>query len=145
MIFSPGQLYHRIYEPCMVGWKKAEDHYQNLTFSSLTELWTTGDLKTFAEHLDVWYNKRDNTAKYIHPTQKPVALAERAIKRSSEKGDIVLDAFGGSGSTMIACQQLDRRCYMIELDPKYVDAIVSRWCQFVGDNTVIKNGETIQG
>lgn len=144
LIYSPGQLYHRIYEPCIVGWKNGKVKYQNLTFSNLTELWTTGDIKTFAEHLDVWYQKRDNTSKYIHPTQKPVQLAERALKRSSEKGDIVLDAFGGSGSTLIACEQMDRKARIIELDPKYVDAIITRYVQYKEDNTIIKNGNTIE-
>lgn len=79
-----------------------------------------------------------------HPTQKPVRLAERALKRSSEKGDIVIDAFGGSGSTMIACDQLERRARLIELDPKYADAIVGRWCKYKEDPKVIKNGKEIQ-
>jgi len=144
MIFSPGQKFHRIYEPCLLGWKQGKTSYQNMTFSSYTELFTTGGLKTFAEHLDVWYQKRDNTNKYIHPTQKPVQLAERALKRSSERGDIVLDAFGGSGSTMIACEQLGRKSRLIELDPKYVDAIVSRWVKYSENPAVIKNGEEIQ-
>jgi len=131
-------------EPCLLGWKQGKTSYQNMTFSSYTELFTTGGLKTFAEHLDVWYQKRDNTNKYIHPTQKPVQLAERALKRSSEVGDIVLDAFGGSGSTLICCEQLKRKARLIELDPKYVDAIVSRWVKYSENPAVIKNGEEIQ-
>lgn len=71
-------------------------------------------------------------------------LAERALKRSSEKGDIVLDAFGGSGSTMISCEQLGRSARLIELDPKFVDAIVGRWCKYKEDTAVIKNGKEIQ-
>ena len=144
LIYNPGQNYHRIYEPCMVGWKTGKPRYKNTTFASFTELWTTGDLKTFADHLDVWFQKRDNTSKYLHPTQKPIQLAERALKRSSEKGDIVLDAFGGSGSTMIACDQLERQARLIELDPKFVDVIVGRWVKYTGDTSVIKNGEDIQ-
>ena len=142
-IFSPGQLYHRIYEPCIVAWKEGKSHYQDLTFSTYTELWTL-EQKTFAEHLDLIYAKRDPTMKYIHPTQKPVRLAERALKRSSEKGDVVIDAFAGSGSTMIACDQLERKARLIELDPKYVDAIVTRWCQYKEDTRVMKNGEIIE-
>jgi len=144
MVFSLGQKFHRIYEPCLMGWKQGQTSYQDFTFSTFTELWTTGDQKTFAEHLDVWYQKRDNTMQYIHPTQKPVQLAERALKRSSEKNDIVLDAFGGSGSTLIACDQLERKCRMIELDPKYVDCIVSRYCKYKEDMTIVKNGKQIQ-
>ena len=143
MIYSPGQNFHRVYEPCMVGWKTGKPRYKNIVFANLTELWTT-ELKTFTEHLDVWYQKRDQVQKYIHPTQKPVQLAERALKRSSEKGEIVLDAFAGSGSLLIACEQLERKSRLIELDPKYCDAIVTRWCQYKGETKVIKNGEEIQ-
>lgn len=144
MIFSPGQKFHRIYEPCLFGWKQGQTSYQDVTFSAYTELWTTGGLKTFADHLDVWYQKRDNTNQYIHPTQKPVQLAERALKRTSAVGDIVLDAFGGSGSILIACEQLNRKARLIELDPKYVDAIVSRYCKYKEDMTITKNGKQIQ-
>ncbi len=142
LVYSVGQNFHRIYEPCMVGWKQGFSRYRDPSFPKYTELWTL-EGKSFADYLDMWYQKRDNTSKYIHPTQKPVQLAERAIKRSSEKGDIVLDAFGGSGSTMIACAQLGRRARLIELDPKYCDAIVTRWTQFSENTHVIKNGEEI--
>jgi len=143
MVFSWGQLYHRIYEPCMVGWKLGQKHYVNGTFANLTEFWSL-DNKRILDQLDLWQEKRDKTNEYIHPTQKPVRLAERALKRSSDRDDIVLDAFGGSGSTLIACDQLDRRARLIELDPKFVDAIVTRYCQYKEDNTIKKNGEVIQ-
>ena len=126
----------------MVGWKQGQTCYKDKDFSSFTEFWNL-DNKKFQDYLDVWYQKRDNVNKYIHPTQKPVQLAERAIKRSSRRGDIVLDAFGGSGSTLIACEQLGRRCRMIELDPKYIDACVTRYCQYKGDSKIIKNGKEI--
>lgn|SRR3990167_2599673 len=142
MIFSPGQRFHRIYEPCMVAWKQGQSSYQNMVFSNFTELWTL-DQKTFSEHLDVWYQKRDPTNKYIHPTQKPIRLAERALKRSSELGDIVLDAFGGSGSTMMACEQMERKARLIELDPKYCDAIVKRYLEFTKTTHIIKNGKEV--
>ena len=79
---------------------------------------------------NVWTLKKDTN--YLHPTQKPVELAERAIKNSSKRGDIVLDLFGGSGTTLIACEQLNRRCFMMEIDPKYIDVIINRWEQFTG-------------
>lgn len=145
-VFSFGQLYHRVYEPCMVGWKKGKTHFVNGIFSNLTEFWSLYTKKTrdyVNDHIDLWFEKRDTISKYIHPTQKPVRLAERALKRSSEEEDIVLDTFGGSGSTMIACEQLNRKTRMMELDPKYVDAIVSRWCQFKENPEIIKNGEKI--
>jgi len=145
MVFSMGNCqkpFQTIYESCIVACKNGKSSYQNRTFSNFTELWTL-DKKKFADYLDAWYQKRDSTNKYIHPTQKPVQLAERAIKRSSEKGDIVLDAFGGSGSTMIACDQLGRKCRMIELDPKYVDACISRYVQYKEDGHIKKNGNDI--
>ena len=76
---------------------------------------------------------RDAIGQYIHPTQKPVRLAERALKMNSQKDDIVFDVFGGSGSTLIACEQMNRKCYMMELDPKYCDVIIKRWEQFTGE------------
>jgi len=81
---------------------------------------------------DVWYMGRGNTGAYVHPTQKPVELVERAVGNSSKAGDIVVDCFGGSGSTLIACEKTGRHARLMELDPKYVDVIVRRWCEFTG-------------
>lgn len=78
--------------------------------------------------------------KRYHPTQKPIKLAEWFLKRYSKSGHIVIDLFGGSGSTLIACEQLDRTCYMMELDPKYIDVIIARWEQFTGEKAVLLNG-----
>jgi DNA modification methylase len=69
---------------------------------------------------------------YLHPTQKPLELIKRAIKNSSERENIVLDLFGGSGSTLIACGQLDRKCYMMEIDERYCDVIINRWEKLTG-------------
>ena len=71
-----------------------------------------------------------------HATPKPIALCSRAIKSSSREGEIVLDVFGGSGSTLIACEQLNRKCYMMEMSPKYVDVIVKRWETLTGKKAV---------
>lgn len=131
MIFSMGQDYHRCYEPCMFGWKKGRSHFRNKKITNFKDLWLL-DEQSFAELPDVWYQNRDKAADYVHPTQKPVRLAERAIRKNSEAGNIVLDAFGGSGSTLMACEQLGRRCFAIELDPKFCDAIVERWETFTG-------------
>ena len=68
----------------------------------------------------------------MHPTQKPVALVERAIRNSSERGDIVLDPFGGSGTALIAAEINGRRCYAMEIDPAYCDVIRDRYEAFVG-------------
>ena len=84
---------------------------------------------------DVWnFDKPTNND--LHPTMKPVALIERAINNSSRTMDIVLDAFGGSGSTLIAAEKTNRRCRMIELDEKYVDTIVKRWQEFTGRDAI---------
>ena len=81
---------------------------------------------------DVWYMSRVATVEYLHPTQKPVELIERAIKNSSKLEDLIADIFMGSGSTLIACEKLARKCFGIELDPKYCDVIVQRWEEFTG-------------
>lgn len=85
----------------------------------------------------VWEINKDGVNEY-HPTQKPVALPMKAIR--NHDAERVLDLFGGSGSTLIACEQLDRACYMMELDPKYVDVIIDRWEKFTGEKAVLLNG-----
>jgi site-specific DNA-methyltransferase (adenine-specific) len=79
----------------------------------------------------VWELKKELINEF-HPTQKPVELPKRAINNSSKKNDIVLDLFGGSGSTLIACEELNRNCFMMELDEKYCDVIVKRWENMTG-------------
>lgn len=81
---------------------------------------------------DVWSMSRANGVDYVHPTQKPVELVERALGNSSKNGDIVVDGFGGSGSTLIACEKTGRYARLMELDAKYVDVIVRRWQEFTG-------------
>ena len=107
--------YQRQYEPILYGWKEGTKHF-----------WC-GD----RNQSDIWnYNKpRVND---LHPTMKPVELVERAIKNSSKTRDIVLDLFGGSGTTLIACEKTNRQARLVELDPKYVDVIVKRWEDYTG-------------
>lgn len=78
----------------------------------------------------------------LHPTMKPVELVAECLLNSSIEGDIVADIFGGSGTTMIACEQLNRKCYMMEKDPHYVDVIIDRWEQFTGGKAVLLNEES---
>ena len=80
------------------------------------------------------------SASRLHPTMKPVKLIARFILNSSQRGDTVADIFGGSGSTLIACEQLGRKCRMMELDPHYCDVIVARWEQFTGKKAVLIDG-----
>ena len=81
---------------------------------------------------DIWSMSRGATSKYVHPTQKPVELVCKAIQNSSKNEDVIIDCFGGSGSTLIACEKLNRKARVMELDPKYCDVIVKRWEQFTG-------------
>lgn len=83
------------------------------------------------QHMDIWRHDKP-TASKLHPTMKPVALVVEAITNSSSQGDIVLDTFGGGGSTMIACEKTGRICYMQELSEKYCDVIIKRWEDYTG-------------
>ena len=88
--------------------------------------------ETITNETDLWQEKKDTN--YEHPTQKPISLCARALK-NTKKAKNVLDLFGGSGSTLIACEQLGRKCYMMELDPKYCDVIRKRYWKFTHDNS----------
>lgn len=88
----------------------------------------------------VWKVGKDNTAFYMHPTQKPVEVNQKALKHFTKPGDVVVDLFLGSGSNLIACETLQRKCAGMELDPKYVDVIIQRWEEFTG-----KKAEKIDG
>ena len=82
---------------------------------------------------DIWNMTRGATSKYVHPTQKPVELICKALNNSSKEEDIIIDCFGGSGSSIIACEKLNRKARIMELDPKYCDVIVKRWEQWTGE------------
>jgi DNA modification methylase len=112
--------YQRQYEPILYGWKDGTDHY-----------WCGA-----RDQGDVWFFDKPVTND-LHPTMKPVALVERAIRNSSKSRDIVLDPFGGSGTTLIAAERAGRRARLIELDPKYVDVIVQRWQDQTGQRAAL--------
>ena len=88
---------------------------------------------------DVWICNRDNRATYVHPTQKPVELIERAINNSCKHKGLVLDCFGGSGSTLIAAVKTNRKARLMELDPKYCDVIIHRWQDYTGKQAVLES------
>ena len=118
--------YQRQYEPILYGWKEGLDHY-----------WCGA-----RDQGDVWFVNRP-ARNELHPTMKPVELVERAIRNSSKSRDIVLDPFGGSGSTLIACEKTGRSARLIELDAKYVDVIIRRWQEFSGKSAVLaESGKT---
>ncbi len=130
-VLARGQAYHRAYEPVLFGKKKKGTAYKNKEMTKATDVLDL-DFDNFQDRLDIWYLHRDKTTEYKHPTQKPVRVSERAIKMSSQRNDIILDLFGGGGATIIACEQLKRRCRMMELDPVYADVIIKRYEQFTG-------------
>lgn len=80
----------------------------------------------------------------VHPTQKPVGMIGDILKDFTKENDNILDMFGGSGSTLIACEQLGRKCYMCELDEHYCDVILTRWENLTGKEAVLLNGENRQ-
>ena len=95
-------------------------------------VWNQGSDLTGKRIGSVWSINKDSSASYLHPTTKPIALAAQAITHTSKPGDLVLDLFGGSGSTLMACEQTNRTCRMLELDPKYCDVIIKRWETLTG-------------
>lgn len=139
--------YQWMHEPCLYGWKHGEQHYftnsraeETVIEDKVARLSTLkkSELITLCEKLmgadketTVLRAEKPNSAD-LHPTVKPQALLARLILNSSKQGWPVLDLFGGSGSTLIACEQLKRKCYMMELDPHYADVIISRWEAFTG-------------
>jgi DNA modification methylase len=108
--------YQRMYEPILYGWRKGADHF-----------WCGA-----RDRGDVWFIKRPASSQE-HPTMKPVELVERAIRNSSKSRDTILDPFGGSGTTMIACEKAGRQARLVELEPKYCDVIIRRWQEWTGE------------
>lgn len=112
------QDYQWRHEPCFYGWKEG------------THDWYSDRKQTTVLEFD------RPTANKEHPTMKPISLMAYQIKNSTKKGDIVFDGFGGSGSTLIACEQTGRKCYTCEIDPKYCDVIIKRWENLTGKKAV---------
>lgn len=118
------QDYQWRHEPCLYGWKDGAAH-----------TWESDRKQTTILEFD----KPQRNVE--HPTMKPVALFSYLILNSSKAGAVVLDTFAGSGTAMIACEQAGRRCFSLELDEKYCDVIISRWCELTGRYDITKNGE----
>lgn len=131
------------HEPCKYGWKEGAGHYfiDERTNTSVIddEDFHKMDKAHLVELLEKIYSLKTSiidcerpTKASLHPTMKPVKLMGYMIRNSSRQGEKVLDLFGGSGSTLVACEQLGRTCYMMEYDPKYVDVIIERWETLTG-------------
>jgi DNA modification methylase len=119
-IFTLGRSdYHRQFEPILYGWKEGQQHY-----------WCGA-----RDQGDLWLFDKPH-ANDLHPTMKPVALIERAIRNSSQRNELVFDPFGGSGSTLIASEQTGRRARLIEIEPRYCDVIIQRWQEISGQSAV---------
>lgn len=141
------QDYQWKHEPCLYGWKDGEAHYfiDDRTQTTVIEDKRPEIKKMKKEQLvelleEIYSDKISTTiinedrpsVNDLHPTMKPIKLLARQIKNSSRMGEKVLDLFGGSGSTLITCEQLNRKCFMMEYDPVYVDVIIERWENFTG-------------
>ena len=113
------QDYHWMHEPILYGWKPGAAHLWNNDRKQVT----------------VWEFKRPKASRE-HPTMKPVKLLKYPIRNSSKVGQNVLDPFGGSGSTLLACELTKRNCFMMEIDPRYCDVIVKRWEDLTEDKAV---------
>ena len=121
--------YQWIHEPCLFGWKKSGKH-QWYSDRKQTTVWEFEKTKKNTDH----------------PTMKPIPLLSYPIANSSMSNTLVLDPFGGSGSTLIACEQMDRSCYTIELDEKYCDVIVRRYIEYKGSSdgvSVLRDGKEL--
>ena len=113
--------YQRQYEPILYGWKEGTDHF-----------WCGA-----RDQGDIWFIKKPHVND-LHPTMKPVELVERAVRNSSKTRDTVLDPFGGSGTTLIACERTRRQARLIEMEPKYCDVIVRRWQEHTGQLAMLE-------
>jgi DNA modification methylase len=113
--------YQRQYEPILYGWRNGTDHF-----------WCGA-----RDQGDIWFIKRP-MANLEHPTMKPVELVERALRNSSKSRDTILDPFGGSGTTLIACEKAGRQARLIELEPRYCDVAVTRWQEWSGQAATLE-------
>lgn len=148
------QDYQWRHEPCFYGWKDGAAHYfiNSRTESTVFDDTPDFDHLTKADAIELLraiyeggvatttiHEKKPSVSK-LHPTMKPLGLIGYQIANSSKRGDSVLDLFGGSGSTLMACEQLKRRCFMMEYDPHYCDVIIDRWEAFTGEKAEVLNG-----
>lgn len=136
---TPQIAFNKGYEPCVYG--TINDPYLS-DINNLTEVLNkeiaSGNrtIDDIIDLFDIWLAKRDPAVSYQHPTQKPPTLHEKALRRCSKPGDIILDIFAGSGSLMVSCEQLKRSCFMVELEPIFCDVIISRYEELTGKKAV---------
>lgn len=141
----PGVAFNKCYEPCVYGtygkpYLSVDQTKQN---EVLNQEYTTGNdlLDQVNSFTDIWTAKRLASKDYEHATSKPITLHEKAIKRCTQAGDIILDSFLGSGSTLLCAEQLGRTVYGCELEPVFCDLIIRRWEKITGKQVVIRHYE----
>lgn len=133
---TPQVAFNKQYEPCVygtIGSPYLSDKVLNLSELLNKEIGTGNrTIEDILDMLDIWLVKRLSGSDYEHPTEKPPMLHEKALRRCTKPGDIVLDLFGGSGSLLIACEQLNRSAYLVEREPIFVDLIIRRYEKLTG-------------
>jgi len=138
---TPNVAFNKVYEPCVYGTIGSPYLATNVTkyHEILNKEVDSGNraIDDIIDLFNIWLVKRIPTQDYEHPTEKPSTLHEKPLKRCTKPGDIVLDLFGGSGSTMMACEQLNRACYMVEIEPIFCDLIIRRYQQLTGKEAVL--------
>ena len=133
---TPQIAFNKVYEPCVYG--VIGRPYLNPNIKNLNEILNKEILSGNQVHdeisdiFNIWLVKRDNAQDYEHPTQKPVTLHEKPIKRTTKVNDNILDLFGGSGSTLMSAEQLSRNSFLMEMDPIFCQVIINRWEEFTG-------------
>ncbi len=134
---TPQVAFNKVIEPCVygtLGSPKLNPSLQNISEILNMDVNSIGSYDDIMSIVQMWLVKRDNTLEYEHPTQKPITLNEKPMKRCSSPGEIILDLFGGSGSTLIAAEQLKRRAFLMEIDPTFCDLIIKRYEHFTGNH-----------
>lgn len=134
---TPQIAFNKAYEPCVygtVGSPYLSEKVKNLNEVLNKEVGTGNSLlDDIQDYLNIWLVKRLPSDQYEHPTQKPITLHEKPLRRCTKPGDVVLDLFSGSGSTLLACEQMNRVCYTAEIDPIFCDLTISRWERATND------------
>jgi DNA modification methylase len=133
---TPQIAFNKVAEFCIygtIGNPTLNPNLKNISEVLNADVNSVGLYDDLMSIVQMWLIKRDSTTDYEHPTQKPITLNEKPLKRCSAPGEIILDLFGGSGSTLIAAEQLKRRAFLVELDPTFCDVIIKRYEQFTGN------------
>jgi DNA modification methylase len=140
---TPQVAFSKVFESCVYGTRGSP--YLSPTVHNLSEIMNkeigTGNrlCDDIFDIFNLWLVNRVNAQEYCHPTQKPASLYEKSLRRCTKPGDIVLDLFGGSGSQMVACEQLKRKAFLCEIDPVFCDVIVKRFKDLTGQEAIYEN------